>query len=1104
MAHHSVNDYMAHGFCFLWEPLLVWLHVISDILIGIAYFSIPVALFYFVYKRRDLPFLKIFILFGVVFFLCGTTHTLAAYTVYVPKYWFEGIVKAVTAVVSVVTAFLFIPLLPKAIALPSLTKALEEIKTLNTTLEKQIEELRIKDSAIASTANAISFADLSGHLTYVNNSFLELWGYKSNEEVLGMPVLAFLELDEHAANFIETVRKSGSWAGEVAAKRRNGKLFPVELTWSMILSDSGNPISLIGLFTDITERRKSEEEIMNLAKFPEEDPSPVLRISHDGVLTYANPASLSLLKLWNLRVGHAVSADISNIVTSVLISGSTKDLEVMCGEKIYSLIFAPIKNAAHYVNVYGLDITERKKGENELKLFRNLLNQANDSIFVIDPETASLLDVNDKACSSLGYSQRELLKMNIFDIQPDIPDSFSWKAHVNEVKNKGHVVLEGRHKRKDDRTFPIEVNVNYVSLEKRDYMVAVVRDITERKKAEEALRRSEKKYKDLFDSTLDGIYQVDADGDFILMNPAGARIFGYESPEEIIGKNALEHWRDPKDRDVFRAELKVKKTVSTYHMKAKKKTGEPIELESSSRIREDEKGNFHGIEGILRDVTERKRAEKALRRSEEQLKEAQHLAHIGSWELDIVTNRLFWSDEIYRIFEIDKNDFGASYEAFLAAVHPDDREAVDKAYKISVRDKIPYEIVHRLKLPDGRVKFVQERCETSYHGGGDPLRSIGTVQDITERKLIEGRMQRQLQRFAALRAIDLAISSSLDIHMTLKIFIEQVLTQLGVDAANVLLLNPRTTTLEYAASYGFRTSALRHSHVRLGEGYAGVAALESRIVKIPNLKEEDNGFTRSLLLKGEDFITYYGVPLVAKGHVKGVLEIFHRSPLEPDEEWFEFLDALALQAAIAIDNNALFYELERSNMNLILAYDSTIEGWSRALDYRDKETEGHSQRVTEMTINIARELGINEEEIVHVRRGALLHDIGKMGIPDSILLKPGSLNEEEWKIMRQHPVYSFELLSKIVYLRPALDIPYCHHEKWDGSGYPRGLKGEQIPLSARIFAVVDVWDALRSHRPYRAAWSDEQAKEHILSLSGVQFDPKVVEAFIRVITEKKD
>ncbi|MBI3742214.1 MAG: response regulator [Chloroflexi bacterium] len=192
-------------------------------------------------------------------------------------------------------------------------------------------------------------------------------------------------------------------------------------------------------------------------------------------------------------------------------------------------------------------------------------------------------------------------------------------------------------------------------------------------------------------------------------------------------------------------------------------------------------------------------------------------------------------------------------------------------------------------------------------------------------------------------------------------------------------------------------------------------------------------------------------------------------------------------------------ELERSNIQLILAYDATIEGWSRAMDLRDKETEGHTQRVTDMTVRLARAVALNENEIAHARRGALLHDMGKLGIPDAILLKPGKLTEEEWEFMRRHPRYAYEMLSPIEYLRPALDIPYCHHEKWDGTGYPRGLKGDQIPLAARIFAVVDVYDALTSDRPYRAAWSKEKTLEHIQSLRGTHFEPRVVDAFIKMM-----
>lgn len=193
--------------------------------------------------------------------------------------------------------------------------------------------------------------------------------------------------------------------------------------------------------------------------------------------------------------------------------------------------------------------------------------------------------------------------------------------------------------------------------------------------------------------------------------------------------------------------------------------------------------------------------------------------------------------------------------------------------------------------------------------------------------------------------------------------------------------------------------------------------------------------------------------------------------------------------------------LESVHQELLLAYDKTIEGWSRAMDLRDKETEGHSKRVTQMTLKLAKMFGIKGAELSHIQHGALLHDIGKLGIPDAILFKPSKLDDEEWALMRRHPQMAYDMLYPIEYLRPALDIPFCHHEKWDGSGYPRGLKGEEIPLAARIFAVVDVWDALTSDRPYRPAWSREKTLAHIQEQSGKHFDPKVVEAFPKILSE---
>ena len=191
-------------------------------------------------------------------------------------------------------------------------------------------------------------------------------------------------------------------------------------------------------------------------------------------------------------------------------------------------------------------------------------------------------------------------------------------------------------------------------------------------------------------------------------------------------------------------------------------------------------------------------------------------------------------------------------------------------------------------------------------------------------------------------------------------------------------------------------------------------------------------------------------------------------------------------------------ELEQSHGKLQQAYDETIQGWSRAMDLRDRETEGHSQRVTEMTLALAQAIGMPDEEVVHLRRGSLLHDMGKLGIPDKILHKPDILNEEEWTIMRRHPVYAYEMLKGIEYLRPAIDIPYCHHEKWNGKGYPRGLKAEEIPLAARIFMVADIWDAIISNRPYRPARSEDYALNYIQSEAGQHLDPHITEIFLKL------
>jgi HD-GYP domain-containing protein (c-di-GMP phosphodiesterase class II)/integral membrane sensor domain MASE1 len=362
--------------------------------------------------------------------------------------------------------------------------------------------------------------------------------------------------------------------------------------------------------------------------------------------------------------------------------------------------------------------------------------------------------------------------------------------------------------------------------------------------------------------------------------------------------------------------------------------------------------------------------------------------------------------------------------------------------------------------------------------------------------------QERMNRMQAMTQIDQAINSSLDLNISLEIVLIQAKDQLKADAVDILLVNSPANSLVFSKATGFKTDEIRKANLKLGTGLPGKAVLERTLVSIPDLNSASESYFKNMLVEREGFISYYCLPLITKGQLKGVMEVYFRKPFLADQEWLEFLEMLAQQTAIAINNAELLNSLQVSNIELLNAYETTLKGWVDALDMRDHETEGHTQRVTELSLQLARQMGIKDVEIVNFERGALLHDIGKVAISDAILNKPGPLTDEEWVIMRKHPLYAFELLSKSKYLIPALDIPYCHHEKWDGTGYPRGLKGEAIPLAARIFSIVDVWDALTSDRPYRKAWTKKKALKYIREQSGLYFDPGVMAMFLNTINEK--
>ncbi|MBI5056833.1 MAG: PAS domain S-box protein [Nitrospirae bacterium] len=487
-----------------------------------------------------------------------------------------------------------------------------------------------------------------------------------------------------------------------------------------------------------------------------------------------------------------------------------------------------------------------------------------------------------------------------------------------------------------------------------------------------------------------------------------------------------------------------------------------------------------------------------LQEGEERLRSVIETANDAIASFDSEGRVIFWNATAERIFGYTTDEaVGRHITGFMSKqFHDFCQKELAPAVVLENEDIIGKTVEITGQKKDGR-EFPAELSIAIWRKKGETF-FTAIFRDITDRKHSEELIGLQLNRLNVLHSIEKAVNSSIDLHSTLDILTDQITTQLGIDAVSVLLLNKHTQSLDHVINKGFRSSALKHTHLRLGEGNAGRAAVEQRIIGIANLVQEPDGFVRSRLFPDEKFVSYFAVPLIAKGDVKGVLELFYRSQFDANPDWLDFLDTIADQAAIAIDHASLFNDLQHSRNELILAYDSTIVGWSTALDMRDKETEGHSLRVTDLTTRIAMEIGISGDELVHIRRGALLHDIGKMGIPDNILLKPGKLTDEEWVIMKRHPLYAYDMLSGTDYLRPALDIPLYHHEKWDGSGYPKGLEGKAIPLAARIFAVVDVWDALTSNRPYRPAWAKEKTLAYIRSQAGTHFDPEVVEVFMKM------
>jgi PAS domain S-box-containing protein len=423
--------------------------------------------------------------------------------------------------------------------------------------------------------------------------------------------------------------------------------------------------------------------------------------------------------------------------------------------------------------------------------------------------------------------------------------------------------------------------------------------------------------------------------------------------------------------------------------------------------------------------------------------------------------------------------------SFLDLVHADDQALVSERLEGAPADGRRVEFEARLRRSDGSPTPV--RWSARRIVGRSTVVLSG--RDVGHESTLERRLADKLARSSALRSLDAAIAGGTDLRQILSVVVATTRRILAVDAVGVLTYDPSARRLLPEVGEGFRAAYRPDvaAAIPLGEGAVGTAGLERRLVALDHLQGRgaDEGFT-----------VHLAVPAIARGELVGVVELLHRGPLPDAEACREVLEGVATKTAIALDAHTARRRWESSRLRIGMALDRTLEGWARALDVRAGDQPDHSRRLALLTVRLGRALGLDDARLEHVYRGALLHDVGEMFLPEGLLDKPGPLTPDELAIVAQHPAHARKVLGAIDVLADADVIPVHHHERWDGSGYPDGLVGEAIPVEARIFAVVDVYDALTHDRPHRPAWTPERAREHLREQAGRTLDPVVVAAFL--------
>ena len=1025
----------------------------------------------------------------------------------------------------------------------------------------EVSELRYRRLFETAQDGILILDARTGAITDVNPFLIDMLGYSRDEFVDKKlwEVGAFRDIQASKDAFAALQNEKYIRYEDLPLKAKDGHLIEVEFV-SNVYSVNSHMVIQCNI-RDITERKQAEKRAReHEARYRllfESAPIGTLLTDAQGKILEVNPAALQILgspsaevtKQINLLtfqplIEAGISADFQKVIDHAQPVIADYPYTTQWDKTIFiTLRFTPLfgeNGNLEQIQVIVEDITERRQSEARIAAseaeLRSLFAAMTDVVMVLDSD-GRYVKIAPTNPINLYRTPDEMLGKTVHQILPKEQADYI-VSKTREAIQTGQVVPGKYALLIGGREIWFAGNAKRLS---ENTAMWVAHDFTQRKSDEEALlHRAE-----VMNQVHEAIIVTDLKRLITEWNLGAETMFGY-SAEEAVGKPisfiyAVDQL--PFITEEIQPQVR-EKGWNQAETRLRRKSGQEFPAHLLLAALKDKNGLITGFAGSALDITQRKEAEQAIHQRFVELATlyASGLAlsrllspkEIGQKLIELMGSEMNWHHTAIRLYHPEDESLellafnlpgtrstAESQEAEQrlksmisnvgeglsgwAVQHQQNVRVGELSHDprfVSVEPNIHSGLYVPLKVEDRVVGVISVESEIPDAFSEADERLTVTLANQAAVALENARLHEetlhQLKQLQALHIIDETIAQSFDQRLMLDVLLTQTLSQLDAEAAAVFRIQfHHQQALEYVAGKGFLTYIIEMASLKLGNSIAGEAVVKRKMVHVCEPEESRPQPLLSKLWSEEGFKCMDVIPLISKGEVKGVMTVFHRKDFTPNPAWSSFLGTLAGQAAIAMDITQMFDSLQRANMELAVAYEATIEGWSQAMDLRDKETEGHSQRVTEMTIHMGKALQLGEEDINHMRRGALLHDIGKLGVPDAILLKADKLTDEEWLVMRKHPEFAYDMLRSIAYLRDSMDIPYCHHEKWDGTGYPQGLKGEQIPLAARIFAVVDVWDALTSDRPYRKAWTKPDALQYIREQSGKHFDPKVADIFLK-------